>query len=230
MLVWAKRTVSVLTTRALVYGGLFIFVVLMHLALTGALREQGLNGGLSLFVSGAAVLGFVLVMFNLLERLREWRANRREMERVRQRLPGGPICVVWRAPETVAADDDDDAMPWDVIGPLKARYPKLARRLGVEGVAIAAFEVSADGRAKNIHCVDAWPSDIFYEAAREALQHARFQPKYDVHVRYGASYRMPFVFRIDGAAKLKDRGRHARKLRPSLEAAAQAVEKLRRTG
>jgi hypothetical protein len=54
------------------------------------------------------------------------------------------------------------------------------------------------------------PQTCFYDAAREALEHVRFQPKYDVHVRFGASYRIPFVFRIDGAAKLKDRGRRAR--------------------
>lgn len=229
MLVWAQRTVSVLTTRALVYGGLFVGVVVLHLGLSAALREHGWNSGLALTASGGAVLGLVLVLFNLLERVRDWRAGRREMERVRQRLPGGPMCVVWRAPETTV-DEDDDAMPWEVMGPLRARYPKLARRLGVEGVAIAEFEIGTDGRAKNIHCVEAWPSDVFYDSAREALEHARFQPKFDVHVRYGASYRIPFVFRISGAAKVKERGRRARKLRPSLHAAQQAVEKLRRAG
>ena len=117
-------------------------------------------------------------------------------------------------------------MPWDVVGPLRARYPRLARRLGIEGIAIAEFEVGADGRAKNINCVDAWPSDVFYEAAREALQHAKFQPK-DVHVRFGASYKMPFVFRISGASKARDSGRRARPLRPTLAAAQQAVENLR---
>ncbi|UPT62305.1 MAG: hypothetical protein M0D54_18375 [Hyphomonadaceae bacterium JAD_PAG50586_4] len=88
MLVWAQRTVSVLTTRALVYGGLFVFVVVLHLALSAALREHGWNSGLALTASGGAVLGLVLVLFNLLERVREWRSGRREMERVRQRLPG----------------------------------------------------------------------------------------------------------------------------------------------
>lgn len=229
MLVWAQRTVSVLTTRALVYGGLFVGVVMLHLGLSAALREHGWNSGLALTASGGAVLGLVLVLFNVLERVREWRAGRREMQRVRQRLPGGPMCVVWRAPEKTV-DEDDDAMPWQVIGPLRARYPKLARRLGVEGVAIAEFEISTEGKAKNIHCVDAWPSDVFYEAAREALEHVRFEPKHDVHVRFGASYRIPFVFRISGAAKVNERGRRARKLRPSLQAAQQAVEKLRRVG
>jgi TonB family protein len=102
----------------------------------------------------------------------------------------------------------------------------LARSLGVEGVAIAEFEVGADGRAKNINCVDAWPSDVFYEAAREALLHAKFQPK-DVHVRFGASYKMPFVFRIAGASKARDTGRRAQPLHPAVVAAQQAVENLR---
>jgi TonB family protein len=127
-------------------------------------------------------------------------------------------------------EDDPNAMPWEIAGPLRARYPKLARRLGVEGVAVAEFEVSANGVAKNIHCVYAWPSDVFYEAAREALTVAKFQPKPDTHVRFGSSYRIPFVFRIAGAAKVQESGRRARKLSPTLHAAQQAVEKLRGTG
>ncbi len=121
-------------------------------------------------------------------------------------------------------------MPWTIIGPVRARYPKLARRLGVEGVVVAEFEVGANGAAKNINCVYAWPSDVFYAAAREALEHARFVPRDDIHMRFGASYRMPFVFRISGAAKLEDRGRRARQLRPAVAAAQQAVDKLRRAG
>jgi hypothetical protein len=70
---------------------------------------------------------------------------------------------------------------------------------------------------------------VFFEAAREALVHARFQPKPDARVRFGASYRVPFVFRIAGATKLVERGRRARPLRPVADAARQAVEKLRRS-
>jgi TonB family protein len=121
-------------------------------------------------------------------------------------------------------------MPWQLAGPLRARYPKLARRLGVEGVAVVEFEVGAGGVVKNAHCIYAWPSDVFFEAAREALLRARFEPKPDVHVRFGASYRMPFVFRISGASRLSDRGVRARPLRPALAAARSAVEKLRRAG
>jgi TonB family protein len=105
----------------------------------------------------------------------------------------------------------------------------LARQLGVEGVAVVEFEISAQGAAKNVHCAFAWPADVFYEAACEALAHARFTAKADALVRYGTSYRMPFVFRIAGAANLAEAGRRARTFRPSLHAARQVVEKLRRS-
>ncbi len=225
MLVSATRTISALTLRALFYGALFIAVVVGHLSLTGALRAQGWSGGTALFASGAAVLGFVLFAVNAADWLRERRAARREILRMRQRLPAGPCCVVWKTGD--APEPDDEVMPWQVAGPLRARYPKLARRLGVEGVAVVEFEVGAGGVVKNAHCVYAWPSDVFFDAAREALLRARFEPKPDVHVRFGASYRMPFVFRIAGASNLSERGMRARKPRPVLQAAQEAVEKLR---
>jgi TonB family protein len=231
MLVQATRTVSTWTARALFYGGLFVVVVAAHLALTAALRANGWSSGTSLFASGASVLALVVVLVNLADWIRQKRATWRERKRVKQGLPDGPCCVVWRPGANAAAGDDDDegGMPWDVVGPLRARYPRLARRLGVEGVAVVDFEVGAGGCVKNVHCVYAWPSDVFYEAAREAMLRTRFEPKGDRHVRFGASYKMPFVFRISGAAKVKQAGRRARRLRPALQAAADAVEKLRGT-
>lgn len=228
MLIRATRTISALSVRAMFYVALFISVVVAHLGITGALREHGWNSSTALFVSGAAVLAFVLLTVNLADWLRGRQHERRELERAQQRLPSGPCCVIWAAPERPVRDvldeDDGDPMPWAVVGALRARYPRLARSLGVEGMAIAEFEVSAEGRAKNIHCVDAWPSDVFFEAAREALSMARFAPKHDVHMRFGATYQMPFIFRIAGASNLKDRGRRARKLRPALQAAQTAAE------
>jgi TonB family protein len=233
MLIRTTRTLSAWAMRALFYAALFAVVVLSHLAITTLLLAQGWGGGVAMLIAGAIVLVFVIVVFSAGEWLRDRLRERQEMQRVKQRLPSGPCCVVWRAPEEKTVrqlldeeEGDHSDMPWDVVGPLRARYPKLARRLGIEGVAIAEFEVGADGRAKNINCVDAWPSDVFYDAAREALMLARFQPK-DVHVRYGASYKMPFVFRISGASKARDAGRRARMLRPTLVAAQQAVENLR---
>jgi TonB family protein len=233
MLIRTTRTLSTWAMRALFYAALFAVVVLSHLAITTLLLVQGWGSGVAMLIAGAVVLVLVIAVFSASEWLRDRLRERREMQRVQQRLPSGPCCVVWRAPEEKSVrqlldeeEGDHSDMPWDVVGPLRARYPKLARRLGVEGVAIAEFEVGADGRAKNINCVDAWPSDVFYVAAREALLHAKFQPK-DVHVRYGASYKMPFVFRISGASKARDAGRRARTLRPTLVAAQQAVENLR---
>ncbi len=228
MLVSATRTISALTLRAIFYATLFVVVVVVHLSLTGILRAQGWAGGFSLFASGAVVLGLVLLLVNLADWVREKRASRLEILRMRQGLPGGACCVVWKSGDP--GEQSEDAMPWQLTGPLRARYPKLARRLGVEGVAVVEFEVGAGGVVKNAHCVYAWPSDVFFEAAREALVRARFEPKPDTHVRFGASYRMPFVFRISGASRLADRGVRAKPLRPALNAARDAVEKLRRTG
>jgi TonB family protein len=233
MLIRTTRTLSTWAMRVLFYAALFAVVVLSHLAITTLLLVQGWGSGVAMLIAGAVVLVLVIAVFSASEWLRDRLRERREMQRVQQRLPSGPCCVIWRAPEEKSVrqlldeeEGDHSDMPWDIVGPLRARYPKLARRLGVEGVAIAEFEVGADGRAKNINCVDAWPSDVFYLAAREALLHAKFQPK-DVHVRYGASYKMPFVFRISGASKARDAGRRARTLRPTLLAAQQAVENLR---
>lgn len=226
MLISATRTVSTLTLRAAFYATLFVVVVIVHLSLTGILRAQGFNPSVSLFASGAVVLGLVLLIVNLADWVREKRAAHREIQRMRQGLPGGPCCVVWKTGD--ASEPSEDSMPWQLAGPLRARYPKLARRLGVEGVAIVDFEVGAGGVVKNAHCVYAWPSDVFFEAAREAMVRAKFEPKPDMHVRFGASYRMPFVFRIAGASRLSDRGVRAKQLRPALHAAQDAVEKLRR--
>ena len=223
MLVRATRTASVLTMRAIFYGVLFLAVVIAHLALTGMLQDLGWTGSAAITASGAAVLALVLVAVNIADWVRDRLMEGLETRRMRQRLPSGPCCVVWRSGE-----GGEDTMPWETVGPVRARYPKLARRLGIEGMAIVEFEVSTEGRAKNISCVESWPSDVFYEAAREALSYAQFQPKYDEHVRFGASYQMPFVFRIAGASSLQERGQRARRLRPALHAARQFVQRLQR--
>lgn len=226
MLVRTTRTLSTFTLRALFFGSLFVVVVVVHMGLTGALRQMGWGGGVSLLASGAVVLGLVLMLVNVADWIRERRDAAREIQRMRQGLPGGPCCVVWRSAE--GGEHREDAMPWRLAAPMHARYPGLARRLGVEGVALVEFEVSSEGRAKNIHCVYAWPADIFYQAAHEALAHAQFEPKPDMQLRFGASYRMPFVFRIAGAARLNEPGVRARTLWTPLHAARRAAQRLRR--
>jgi TonB family protein len=223
MLVSATRTLSALATRAIFYAGLFVIVAIVHVAITTALRTSGWNGGAALLVSGGAVLAVVLVLVNLADFIGERRAAARELQRVKQSLPSGPCCVVWRG----NASAEEAEMAWKPASPMRARYPKLARRLGVEGVALVEFEISAQGRAKGIACLDAWPSDVFFASAREALEHTQFELSGDVHPRFGESFRMPFVFRIDGAARLRDRGKRARPLRPALAAASDVVSKIR---
>jgi TonB family protein len=223
MLVQATRTLSTWVLRALFYALLFLVVVIVHVALTSALRRSGWNGGLSLLVSGAVVLALVLFLVQLADWTRQWQQERRELQRARLKLPSGPTCVLWTpSPQT----ESSSSMPWEVIGPMRARYPGLPRRLGIEGYAIAEFEVSAEGRAKNIHVVDAWPSDVFFSAAKEALLNARFQLNVDEHPRFGATYRMPFVFRLRGTSRLNEKGAHARTLRPILQGGRRLVENL----
>lgn len=219
MLIRATRTISALTLRVAFYVGLFFAVVIVHVALTAALRSAGWNASLSLLVSGAVVLAFVLAMISVGEWAHLKRAAAREAMRKKQKLPDGPCCVIWSSAETEAD------MPWELTAPVRARYPQLALRLGVEGVAVAEFEIAADGAPKNVHCVHVWPSKVFFEAAREALSHARFRPRDAVQVRYGASYRVPFVFRIAGASQLRDRGQHAQRLNPAAEAARSLIDK-----
>lgn len=226
MLVQATRKASAATLRIAMYAGLFVTVVLVHLSLTSVLRGQGLGAGPALLASGLAVLATVVTGVQVARWWEVRLAADREEQRQRLRLPVGPCCVVWRAVDGARAADAET--PWEVVGAMRANYPKLPLALGIEGVAVVEFEVDAGGRAKTIHCIDAWPSDLFYDAAREALRHARFAPKHDMRVRYGESYRLPFVFRIEGAARIADHGRRARRLRPALRAAWEAVGKLRR--
>ncbi len=221
MFVWATRRASIITLRALFYVSLFFAVVVLQVAGVTTLRGMGWNGGLSLTVSGALVLALVLAANYGAEQVRKRRAAAREAERARLGLPEGPACVVWRA-----GAGDEEAMPWTPLAPLRAPYPPLARRLGVEGVAVVDFEIGADGAPRHIHCVDSWPSEVFFEAAQLALKDARFEEKPGKKARFGVSYRMPFVFRIAGFAQIKEHGRRALPHRPALFAAARAVEQL----
>src|SRR5262245_18124122 len=138
MLVKVTRTASTLTLRALFYVGLFAFVVGAHLGLSSILSDQGWSEAGAMTGSGAAVLTLVLILVNLADGVSDGLADWRERQRRKHRLPAGPCCVVWRENLSSAAEE---AMPWDTVGPLHARYPPLARRLGVEGMAIVDFEV-----------------------------------------------------------------------------------------
>lgn len=203
MQVSATRTISALTARALFLGGLFLLVVVLQIALVTGLRGLGVNGGRSLLISGAAILALMLAASFLARALTRRAFAREERQRVALNLPDGACCVVWRP------QGGEAAFPWELEGDVRAAYPPLARRLGVEGFALIDFEVGADGQAKNLHCVDVWPARVFYDAAAEALRAARFRVRPGTAPRFGPSYRIPFVFRIKGAARVRDSGRLA---------------------
>ncbi len=222
MFVWATRAASAWIARAAFYVGLFLFVVVLQVAVTSALRAAGWEAGPALVASGAVVLGFVLAVNFGVSRVLAQRAGAREEARKRLGLPDGPCCVIWRAG---GGEEGEDAMPWSLAAPLRTPYPALARQCGVEGVALVDFEIGADGAARHIACIEAWPTDQFFDSAAAALREARFVLKPGAKPRFGASYRMPFVFRIAGAARLKDQGQRALPHRPLMIAAVRAAEK-----
>lgn len=197
------RRVSALAARSIFLSGLFVAVVLAQVAVTSAFIHVGLGGGPALLASGTVICAVVAVTVFALNRRLRARVDGLEAARVRLGLPDGPCCVVWRGAADVA-------MPWTLAHPIEARFPPVARSLGVEGLAIVEFEIGADGVPKAIHCIDVWPAPVFYEAAAAALAAARFTPIPGAAPRFGASYQVPFVFRIRGAAAVRDRGEQAR--------------------
>lgn len=192
------RRASAFAVRTLLLFGLFVLVVLVQVALTTGLVASGLAGGLALLISGAVIC--LLVGAGLVVAMTRARrqAETLEADRVRYGLPDGPCCVIWESFE-------DQTMPWTLAGPIKAHFPAPARRLGVEGYAIVEFEIGADGVPKGMHCVDVWPAPLFYDAAVAAMGQARFTPIPGLTPRMGASYRVPFIFRIRGATHGRDR-------------------------
>ena len=198
------RRVSAVAARALFLSGLFVVVVLAQVTLTTVFMAFGLGGGQALLASGGVISVIVAITVFILNR--RWRGRLAALEAARERLglPEGPCCVVWRG-------SADVSMPWLLATPIVARFPDAARRLGIEGFAILDFEIGVDGAPRTINCVDVWPAPVFSEAATEALAAARFTPAPGFTPRFGVSYQVPFVFRIRGAAAVRDRGAHARR-------------------
>lgn len=204
MRVSATQRAVDLTVAGVVLAVVFVAVIVLHGAVTGALRNAGVPGGPALLISGAVVFGAVVGGFAAWNAWLRVDRARAEDERDRLQLPDGPCCVVWRGGE-------EAEMPWALTAPVQVHFPAIARRFGIEGVAIVDFDITPEGRVKNIHCLDVWPSPIFYAAAKAALKEARFSVRDGATPRFGPSYRMPFVFRIQGSARVTDRGRKARK-------------------
>jgi TonB family protein len=203
MRVAATRTLSALAANTALLILLFVAVVLGQSAAVAAMRSAGYPAPLALTIASAGVLILVFGGGWLYRAFRKWSVAHGEAVRLALGLPEGPCCVVWRGgPEA--------EWPWQLEGEVHARYPRLARRYGIEGFALVDFEIGVDGVPKNLHCIDCWPSALFYESAAAALRKARFRPRGDASPRFGPSYRAPFVFRIKGATNLAEYGWRAR--------------------
>lgn len=204
MQVSATKAISNFTGRVLFLGGLFLFVILAQGAIVSALRGLNIAGGPALLISGAVILPAVLIAAAIARASARAAARRLDAQREAAGLPDAACCVVLRPQQASQAE-----FPWELQGDVRAAYPKLAKRLGIEGYALVDFEIGADGAAKNLHCIDVWPAPMFYDAAAEALRAARFGLRPGAAARFGPSYRIPFVFRIRGAARVRDKGRSA---------------------
>ena len=213
MIIRATRNFSQATFRVAFYIGLFVLVVVAQVGVSSGLRVIGWSPGMALVVSGAVVLASVLLAMHAYEVAMRRRALALERDRIKYNYPEGGCCVLW-SNDLVGSGPRLEEF-WTPEKKLAAPFPKSAWTLGVEGYAILEFEMSAEGRAKNIHCVDAWPSEAFYEAARRAITETQFRIQDGAQVRFGVSYKMPFVFRIADDARMEyELQRKLRRLKP----------------
>lgn len=220
MFVWATQRLWSLILRVAFFVVLFVGVVALQGAVVTGLRAAGWSPGAALSVSGVVVLAMVLTIHFALRFRAQQEAARLDRKREALGLPHGPCCVVWSA-------GPQEHIPWDVEGQFQLDYPPVAQQLKIEGVAVVEFQVGPDGLAKNIHCVDVWPAQVFYEAAVTAIRAARFKPASERGPRFGPSYRVPFVFRIRGASRRPDTG-HRVKAKPATVSGRLAAEATRR--
>ena len=77
-------------------------------------------------------------------------------------------------------------------------YPRMARRLGLEGRVVVAFTVEADGRLARVRVVESSGSELLDEAALEAVrQAAPFPPFPDGVERRQWDFTLPLSFSLD---------------------------------
>jgi len=55
-------------------------------------------------------------------------------------------------------------------------YPAAARAAGIEGFAVVAFVLTADGRVEDAHIVAAQPAGVFDDAALRYVRERRYEP------------------------------------------------------
>jgi TonB family protein len=204
MRVSATRLVTTYALAGVFFVALFVGVVILQGAVNAGLRAAGLGPSAALTASGAIIFAGVMGVTGLANAGVAMARARLRAKARGLNLPEYPTCVIWRG-------GDEAEMPWVLVTPIEVHFPKIARQLGVEGVAVVDFEIGADGKAKNLHCIDVWPARLFYDSAASALRATEFALRNEARPRAGVTYRMPFVFRINGHARVTDRGRKARK-------------------
>ncbi len=81
-------------------------------------------------------------------------------------------------------------------GGISVPFPARARRQGVSGQVLVEFVVTPQGVPEQIRVVSASPPGYFEEAAREALEKARFQPALREGKPVPCRLQLPLVFRL----------------------------------
>jgi periplasmic protein TonB len=77
--------------------------------------------------------------------------------------------------DVVMTDDSVDNPPRPTYqAPMQ--YPKRARSKGVEGYVVLSLLISATGDIEKVQVLEAQPSGVFEDAAREAVRKWRFEP------------------------------------------------------
>jgi protein TonB len=77
------------------------------------------------------------------------------------------------APAAVANVATSDAV---LLNSVRANYPTAALRAGQSGWVVVGFTITAEGRTRDVHVVDAQPRHLFDRAAMEAVSRYRFKP------------------------------------------------------
>ncbi|MGN0867830.1 MAG: TonB family protein [Oligosphaeraceae bacterium] len=111
-----------------------------------------------------------------------------------------------REEETTAVETPSGDSPYEVSqverlpvaqGGIPVHFPARARRQGVSGQAVVEFVVSRQGVPEQIQVVSASPPGYFEEAAREAVEKARFQPALREGKPVPCRLRLPLEFHIE---------------------------------
>ena len=105
-----------------------------------------------------------------------------------------PPVVKEKGPE-IRVPDDGDVVPLVRVQPI---YPQIALRNGIEGYVIMAFDITREGRVKNMTVVEAQPQGIFESAATKALSQFRYKQRMlDGQAVERQNARFQFTFSLD---------------------------------